>query len=192
MIGIYCFKNKTNGKVYVGQSKDVGYRQKSHKKIAHSKTHHCYHLPFYKDVRKYSIDNFEFEILEECLLSELNEKEIFWIKKLKACDSKFGYNIQTGGQKTGILKLNSEEISEIVNLLKTSNKTKKSIGLQFKVSHTLINYINRGKIYHNEEITYPIRKLNDKPTSKFCIDCGKVIDKRSLRCIKCNRNKLND
>ena len=36
---------------------------------------------FYRSIRKYGLENFSFEILEECLREELNKKEQFYIAK---------------------------------------------------------------------------------------------------------------
>jgi len=48
------------------------------------------------DIKKYGKENFKKEIIEYCKSEkELNEREIYWIKKTKA--QKLGYNIATGG-----------------------------------------------------------------------------------------------
>lgn len=45
--------------------------------------------------RKYGIENFSFEILEECSKEDLDDKEVYYISKY---DSYFnGYNQTTGG-----------------------------------------------------------------------------------------------
>ena len=47
-------------------------------------------------IKKYGKENFIKEIIEECdNTQKLNEREIFWIKELKACED--GYNLDTGG-----------------------------------------------------------------------------------------------
>lgn len=91
MIGIYCFTNKINNKKYVGQSINIEDRYKNHKynykKGATS---------FYKAIQEYGWNNFYFEVLEECLSEELNEKERYWIEHLNSF--KNGYNLTTGSQ----------------------------------------------------------------------------------------------
>ena len=63
---------------------------------------------------KYGINNFSFEILEQCDISELNQKEQEWIAKLRTYinypDSN-GYNLTTGGD--GQRKITVEEINNI-------------------------------------------------------------------------------
>ena len=50
-------------------------------------------------IKKYGKNNFKKETIEECdSLDELNKREIFWIDKLNAKDSRMGYNILDGGE----------------------------------------------------------------------------------------------
>jgi len=49
-------------------------------------------------IKKYGKQNFIKEIIDTAVsLEELDEKEIYWIKKLDACNPKIGYNISPGG-----------------------------------------------------------------------------------------------
>lgn len=47
-------------------------------------------------MRKYGIENFSFEIIEECKKEELNDKEKYWINYFNTFFN--GYNLTTGGQ----------------------------------------------------------------------------------------------
>ena len=89
MIGIYKITNKINGKIYIGQSNDIKRRF----------LEHTYRdkLPIDIAIKKYGKENFSFEILEECPTEQLNEKETYWIKELKAL--KYGYNCTIGGDQ---------------------------------------------------------------------------------------------
>jgi group I intron endonuclease len=80
MICVYQIRNLVNNKIYIGSSKNHKKRQARHLRDLRSGEHHCIYLQRAYD--KYGIDNFIFEILEECLESELFEKEEFWIEKL--------------------------------------------------------------------------------------------------------------
>lgn len=51
---------------------------------------------FYSAILKYSIENFEVEILEECKIEELDEKEAYYIKKYNTLVP-YGYNIYSFG-----------------------------------------------------------------------------------------------
>lgn len=51
---------------------------------------------FHEAIRKYGINNFDYEILEECDIDKLNEREIYWIQKLKSHVLEHGYNVTYG------------------------------------------------------------------------------------------------
>lgn len=95
MIGIYKITNKINNKIYIGQSIEIEERIKEHKRIPFRPTSPAYNYPLYQDIRLYGLDNFTFEILQECLQSELNELEIFYIQKYNSFNN--GYNQTPGG-----------------------------------------------------------------------------------------------
>jgi group I intron endonuclease len=82
---IYEIKNNINGKSYIGQ-----YSGKSFEKYFGSGK------LIKLSIKKYGIENFSKTILEECFnKNELDEKEIFWIDKLKTIEN--GYNLTEGG-----------------------------------------------------------------------------------------------
>ena len=88
MIGIYKLTCRVNGKSYIGQSKDIRRRMWEHKSrnsMAMSELK--------KDINTFGFDSFDKEILEECSIDELDEREQFYIKKLKP-----EYNVSKGGK----------------------------------------------------------------------------------------------
>lgn len=97
MIGIYCFTNLINGKQYVGQSINIENRKKQHIWRYNNSKDTNYNMPIHSAFRKYGIENFSFEILEECTYEELDDKEKYWIIKKNSLSPK-GYNILEGGQ----------------------------------------------------------------------------------------------
>lgn len=62
-------------------------------------------------MRKYGIDNFCFEVIEECSEDELNEKEVFWIKYYDSFNRDKGYNMTPGGSEP--IKINPQEIYDL-------------------------------------------------------------------------------
>ena len=101
--GIYCYENIINKKKYIGQSQNIERRQKEHETLLKNgfwKGRENSH--FKKAVEKYGRENFIFYILEECEIKNLDEKEIYWINKLKnqMCPSAFC----TGGLKETTLE----------------------------------------------------------------------------------------
>ena len=85
--GIYQLKNKVNGKIYIGQSRDIYDRWTRHKNTAFYKNGKDYDILLYKAIRKYGWDNFEKTILETCTQEELDEKEQYYIEKFKSYDT---------------------------------------------------------------------------------------------------------
>ena len=55
---IYMITNKTNNKKYIGQAENKKERYKQHKKDSKYKDY-----VFYRAIRKYGFDNFDFKIL---------------------------------------------------------------------------------------------------------------------------------
>lgn len=95
MIGIYKITNLINGKCYIGKSICIERRFAQHKSPYEWQRNAS---PLYQAFQKYGIKNFNFEILEECLESQLNEKEKEYIKQYNSLTSENGYNIRSGGE----------------------------------------------------------------------------------------------
>ena len=93
-IGIYGILNTENNKIYIGKTgMNFGDRWDSHKSLLRNGKHDNQHLQ--NAWNKYGIDAFEFIIVEECSVEELDVKEIYWIKHYK--DLGLSYNILDGG-----------------------------------------------------------------------------------------------
>lgn len=90
--GIYQIKNEITGKIYIGQSNDIGRRWTEHKNRAFDPNTNCYHKPLYLSMRKYGLEVFTLTIIEECPQELLNEREAYYIQ-LYNCLSPNGYNI---------------------------------------------------------------------------------------------------
>ena len=78
--GIYKITNTITGDFYIGSSKDVKKRWKSHKWPSAWKRFP--NNPMYQDMRKYGVDKFEFEILAEVEEGSLKEIEQQFIETL--------------------------------------------------------------------------------------------------------------
>lgn len=91
---VYKITNKINGKVYVGKdSSDSGRRWYYHCWAYNRIDIHDYEKILYRAFRKYGIENFEYEILEECSdLQHLAIRETYWINQLQSTNSQNGYN----------------------------------------------------------------------------------------------------
>jgi len=93
--GIYKIENITNSKKYIGQSKDLEKRIKDHKNSLNKNKHYNVHLQ--NSHNKYGRGNFTYEIIETCDLDIIDERETFWIDYYHSRDSKYGYNVEKGG-----------------------------------------------------------------------------------------------
>lgn len=181
MIGIYKITNKINGKSYIGQSINIEQRWKEHKyKDRPSLIHQA--------IVKYGVDNFNFEILEECEQNLLNKKEKYYISFFNTIAPN-GYNVEDGGTKDKHIddikykKLSEEIFQQIVYYLQNTNLTQLEIANKFNISKDYLTDINLGiSLYHNN-ISYPIRKK----IKQYCIKCGKEISKNGVHnlCREC-------
>lgn len=145
---IYMVKNKINGKVYIGQTtKSLDKRISGHLKESKNDKND---RPFLNAIKKYGIDNFEWEVIDEALsIDELDEKEIYWISEHNSLTPN-GYNVLGGGQKNRII---SEDLSKrISDGLKKSEKWQKTLNnenYQEKIKSKFIGY-NKGKKFTEE------------------------------------------
>ena len=98
MVGIYKITNLINGKVYIGQSINIEKRIKEHFYKAKCFGETSYNSALHQAIRKYGEENFSWEILEECSIDEIDDKERFYIEQYNSITPD-GYNISEGGQK---------------------------------------------------------------------------------------------
>ena len=158
MCGIYIITNNVNGKVYIGQAIDIHSRFIGHKYKAFEPNGQGYNYPLYRAIRKYGLENFSFEVLEECDRDKLNELEIFYIEKYNAYGPG-GYNQTAGGnQSYNGNKLTDELVLGIIDRLGKSFDNSEKIGEEFGVSSWMVRSINRGTYWPIEGIEYPIRE----------------------------------
>jgi group I intron endonuclease len=97
---IYLIKNKSNNKVYVGQTTRTLNKRIYEYKKAYNKNV-LYNPYLLNAFNKYGWGSFEFSVIDNATsIYELNEKEIFYIKKYNALNKNFGYNIELGGNNS--------------------------------------------------------------------------------------------
>lgn len=89
--GIYKITNLQNGMCYVGQAVDIASRWRQHIKRglgAETPTKN----KLYPAMAEIGVENFSFEIIEECPREQLNDREDYWQDFFKA--KEFGYSIK--------------------------------------------------------------------------------------------------
>lgn len=181
--GIYKITNLVNNKCYIGQSQNIQSRWSHHRSFKEDSKNY----PLYSAFKKYGMDNFKFEILEECLVDKLDEREIYWIDYYDSYNT--GYNNTTGGQgwPNAIIKISKEDLKIIYDLLQNSSIPQREIAKRFNVGEDTISEINNGKSRVQIGYTYPLR--NNRKEKNYCIDCGREITASALRCNICDRKR---
>lgn len=130
--GIYTITNLLDGKVYVGLALNLRARAPSHFRTLKLNIHMNEHLQ--RAYNKYGIDNFKFEILQECDEYLLRALEHYWTNLLNSRDRNFGYNIAFTNPN-GKVKHSKETIDKIVAKnkgLKRSEDQKRRKALIYK------------------------------------------------------------
>lgn len=111
--GIYKIENLINGKIYVGKTLHLNKRFKEHLWELKKGKHFNEYLQ--NSWNKYGEENFKFSILEEVSNKDiLYEKELEWILRLKANDSKYGYNSCLPNKDNGGVGEHSEKSKELM------------------------------------------------------------------------------
>ena len=184
--GIYKITNLVNGKMYIGQSVDIYRRWNDHKYSAFKKYNNViYNVILYRAIRKYGLENFEFEIIEECSVDELNEKEIYYINKYNTFvhnKNSCGYNMTLGGEGVKGSKLSEETKNKVSKSRKgkckgKENKISKAVicdGIYFDCITDCANYYGESNLknwlnginripqkYYDLKLHYADRKFED-------------------------------
>lgn len=197
MVGIYKITNIINNNCYVGQSRNIKNRWKCHQTAAHNPNDSTYEYPLYRAMRKYGMQAFEYTVLEECPIEELNNRETYWIKYYHP-----EYNQTIGGDYQVIpQKLTYEQVQEIQQILINDVEGKishKELGEQYGVSgKDTIRDINVGRTWYNPNLHYPLHYSKNDPspnnknhkTQAKCIMCGATIWYGSTYCQTCTHIK---
>lgn len=92
---IYKITNEVNNKVYIGKTlSSIDKRFKQHKEDSQKENEEI--RPLYRAMKKYGVEKFHIEKVEECPLELLSEREKYWINYFSSYTN--GYNATLGGE----------------------------------------------------------------------------------------------
>lgn len=179
---IYKITNILNQKSYIGKTiRDPEIRWNEHKQDNKHPN-----LPLQRAFKKYGINSFSFEIIEEVKEELLDEREKYYIKKFNTY--KQGYNATLGGEGGVTHTLPKEEIEKILTLWKqkcTISQISKITGHSFsaiqnhikKTGITNEQYKKQIKLNKNKALkNIKLReKQNSKKENKFTKEQEKII-----------------
>jgi group I intron endonuclease len=107
MVGVYKITNP-KGLVYIGSSKDIDTRWKWYKKLrCNSQTKLC------NSLIKYGVDNHIFEVIEECDIEILLERELFYGTFYECLDKKIGLNCRLPKSMEGYVYMSQDTKDKI-------------------------------------------------------------------------------
>lgn len=158
---IYIIKNTVNDKVYIGQTHvSIKLRFQNHLSAARRGLDYV----IGKAIRKYGEDKFYVELLEECSIKNLNDREKHWIAEYNSTNNKFGYNMSTGGNVTRTTRdIDEQEVLTLFEAGYTSCKIAKEYHVHpYKIATILKKYnivYGIDKQRTSDEITEEIIKL---------------------------------
>lgn len=162
MYYIYCYTNKLNNHKYVGQTNNYERRIREHRSCAFNEKASSYNDLIHQKIREYGEENFEISLIEKLYtedIEEVNQREIYWIKKLQShCSTGLGYNMSIGGGRRGYssilsqeeLKTLKKEIKQGISYYELENK--------YNISASFISSINNGIYFKDEKEIYPLFK----------------------------------
>jgi group I intron endonuclease len=184
MVGIYKIISPSN-KIYIGQSVNI------EKRWIHYRLLDCEKQPkIYRSILKYGLKNHIFEIIEECSIEQLNEKEIYYKQQIV---NKFGWEKVLfceiydggGGPKSEKTK---EKISKANKGISRNKGNKNRLGAKLsqlskdKISKSSLGVKNTQK--HNKNISEA--RLGIKFSQEHIDNMSQSRFKYSIICLETN------
>lgn len=157
--GIYKITNKETGQSYIGQSQNCERRIAEHKKKRN--------LTIDDYINFLGVDAFTYEIIEECSIEQLDEKEKEYIKKYNSIEE--GYNHQEGGfnnsigEGNGRAKLTESDVVEI----RTAYNQHKSPKDVYKKYENKISYSSFQSVWQGQSWSHIMPEVFTPENKKY-------------------------
>jgi len=183
MVGIYKITSPT-GKIYVGQSINIEQRFTYYKKLNCTEQ-----IKLLRSLQKYTPENHNFEILEECEECYLNERERYWQECHDVLNRERGLNLRyvKDGDRSGTMseetreRMSSSKVGEKNYMFgkKHSEETKKKISEKrkgYKVSEEVKKRLSEQRLgipksdKQRQEIS-DRQKTSEKNTFRHTVKC---------------------
>lgn len=161
---VYKHTNKINGKVYIGQTSKT-----LQERCGHNGKNYSHSSYFYSAICKYGWENFTHEILEDNLtIEEATEKERYYIKFYHSNESKYGYNLTSGGEK-------QKEYSDLSKKKMSLAKKGKSLSKEHRQNISKATCGNKNPNYGKTCSEETKQKISDKNSKSIqCVETGIV------------------
>lgn len=159
MAYIYQIVNDINGKIYVG---------KTERSIEERFREHCKDYtrrdfekrPLYRAMKKYGIEHFHIELLEETDNPE--EREVYWIEQKRSF--KDGYNATLGGD--GKRYIDYDLVIAMYLELQNQNEVARRMGISSDTVHTILKS-NNVEVLKNSEVS---ARVTGKIINQYSLD----------------------
>lgn len=168
MAYIYLITNKVNNKPYIGKTlTSISDRYSKHVYDAKNRTDNC---AIHHAMRKYGINNFQIEEIEECSPDVLSEREKYWIKQYDSYNN--GYNCTLGGD--GQPKYDYELIYNMFKSGMLQKEIAQKLGCEkHTITRALRAYdipekeMRQGKYHNRQKKIYKIDKVTNQILQEF-------------------------
>lgn len=148
--------------MYIGLTNNLKRRHSDHCSAAKNPNNRDYNLVFHKALRKYGVENFDLNILEDNIPNDnielLKQREIYWIDKFQTYEKREHYNETPGGDLLGRNTVHKGEehgkakLSEqdVIFCRKEYQKGSRSRDIYNKYFQDKINYGGFLRMWHGQ------------------------------------------
>ena len=143
--GIYCIKNTSNGKFYLGSSVNIYDRRKRHFSDL-NRGAHCNKI-LQNSWNKYGTDNFEFEVLVRCPKEYLHKLEQWFLDTQKP-----EFNIRPLADSNLGVKRTKEQLENQRVVMRIVRGTRKNARLNDELVLKIIDLVNNNTEYNIAEL----------------------------------------